>query len=266
MCLRPLETQRHLRPSYIQRVVQVPHSFDPKLGFDEDAGGRSPDGHAEGDVRQRHPAADQQTVSGSSAAFRTTQDSAGSDSRRSVHDHRAVGHLHHRTFQLHDNGADGWGPAHHAAPHLDDEALVASATLRCQDVVAGGGQLEELPIEGLEVVVPPRSADPPDVGGVGFRTTRREDQTRTFEDSTGGFHDFELLPEFMFVSRGGALVTTATRGKKPELKSGSRQELLLLSLCFSSSFSVLVQLDFLFSHLVRKIFLQLREFIATQKN
>lgn len=95
--------------------------------------------------------------------------SNGLDSRLSVHDHRVVGQFHHGTFQLHDNVADGCGPAHDAAPHLDDEALVAPPTLRCQNVVTGGRQLEKLPVEGLEVVVPPGGADSSDVGGVSFR-------------------------------------------------------------------------------------------------
>ena len=58
--------------------------------------------------------------------------------------------------------------------YLDVKVLVTAHACRSQDIVAGGVQLENIPIKGFEVVVAPRTADLAIV-----------DWTHTYKDKSG---------------------------------------------------------------------------------
>ena len=71
----------------------------------------------------------------------------------------ALHQLDHSALQHHGDLADCWQAILHLPPHLDVEILIAALTLRGQDVVAAGRELEDVSIEGLEMVVTPCTAD-----------------------------------------------------------------------------------------------------------
>lgn len=95
-------------------------------------------------------------------------DWSGLNLRLAIDNHWTVGELHHRTFQLHGDFADGGDIVDYFAPHLDVEIFVALLTLRDQDMVTGGGQLEEISIKCLPVVVSPSCAHLADVRSISY--------------------------------------------------------------------------------------------------
>lgn len=75
-----------------------------------------------------------------------------------IENHRAFGQFHHRTFQFDDDFADSVYVVDYFTPHLEIESLIAAFTMRCHDMIAGGGMLEKLSIKGLPVIVSPSRA------------------------------------------------------------------------------------------------------------
>ena len=71
----------------------------------------------------------------------------------------SFGQFNPDTLQHHGDLADCWQAILHLPPHLDVEIVIAALTLRGQDVVAAGRELEDVSIEGLEMVVTPCTAD-----------------------------------------------------------------------------------------------------------
>lgn len=66
--------------------------------------------------------------------------------------------LHHCSVQLHGDFADGGQVVHHLPPHLDVEILKVTLAQWTQDKVTGGGELEDIAVKGLEMVVSPCAA------------------------------------------------------------------------------------------------------------
>lgn len=66
--------------------------------------------------------------------------------------------LHNGSIDLHDDFVDGGDVVHNFALHLDVEIFFQSVALHGHDVVTGGGQLVEVSIECLHVIVPPGGA------------------------------------------------------------------------------------------------------------
>lgn len=60
-----------------------------------------------------------------------------------------LGQLHYGALQLHGDRADGCRVVDDLSPDLDVEVLVAVFAVGGEDIIAGGRQLEEVPIEGL---------------------------------------------------------------------------------------------------------------------
>lgn len=76
-----------------------------------------------------------------------------------INDHGALGEFHHWTLQLHDDVFDGGTAVGLLSSYLDVEVLVSAPARGGQHVVAGGVQLENIPIKGLEVEVAPCTAN-----------------------------------------------------------------------------------------------------------
>lgn len=91
-----------------------------------------------------------------------------------INDHWAIRELHHQPLQLHSNDFDGGTAVSLVSSYLDVKVLVTAHACRGQDIVAGGVQLENIPIKGFEVVVAPRTADLAIV-----------DWTHTYKDKSG---------------------------------------------------------------------------------
>ena len=70
-----------------------------------------------------------------------------------------LGHLHHGPVQLHGDPLDVDVVSALLPLQLDVEALVVGLAVSGQDVGTGEGQLEEVSVEGPEVVVTPRAAE-----------------------------------------------------------------------------------------------------------
>lgn len=90
-------------------------------------------------------------------------DWSGLNLRLVIDNHWAVGELHHRTIQLHDDVANGGDVVDYLAPHLDVKIFKAVLTLGGHDMVTGGRQVEEISIKGLPVIVSPSCAHLADV-------------------------------------------------------------------------------------------------------
>ena len=76
-----------------------------------------------------------------------------------INDDWTLRELHHWTVQLHHDLLDDGMAANLLSSYLDVEVAVAAPAWRGQDVVAGGWQLENVPIKGLEVEVSPCTAN-----------------------------------------------------------------------------------------------------------
>ena len=70
----------------------------------------------------------------------------------------SLGQLDHSALQLHGDLADGSRVVHDLPSDLDVEVLVAVLAVRREDIVAGGRQLNEVSVEGLQVEVSPSRA------------------------------------------------------------------------------------------------------------
>lgn len=75
-----------------------------------------------------------------------------------IDSHWTAGDLHHRTFQPQGDGADGGNVVDRLAPRLDVKTFVAALAMRGHNMVTGGGQLVEMSIKGLPVIVSPSCA------------------------------------------------------------------------------------------------------------
>lgn len=100
--------------------------------------------------------------------------------RFAINDHRALGQLHHRTLQHHNDLLDGGLAASTLSSQLDVEVIVTAPACRGQNVVAGGIQLKNIPIKGLEVVVAPCTTDLVVVDGIHTYKERLGFDTATF--------------------------------------------------------------------------------------
>lgn len=91
---------------------------------------------------------------------------SGLNLRLAIDNRWTVGELNYSTVQLHDDFADGGYVVDRLASHLDVEIFVGVLTLGSQDMVTGRGQLEEISIKGLPVIVSPSCAHSADVRGI----------------------------------------------------------------------------------------------------
>lgn len=81
------------------------------------------------------------------------------DSRFIVDVYWRVGKFHHNPVQLHQDSLDGDFPVYLLPLDMDVETLIGGLTLRREEVVAGGGQVEEISIKSLVMEISPCAAE-----------------------------------------------------------------------------------------------------------
>lgn len=70
-----------------------------------------------------------------------------------------AGQFHQIAFQFHSDRFNADDPIYLLSLELDVEIRIVILTVGCKDIVAREGKLEDISIEGLEVVVSPCTAE-----------------------------------------------------------------------------------------------------------